>query len=262
MKSIFSRVCLIMCAILLLNHLATAQTETKTSILKQAATTQAEKEKALSEKLRILATQKGWPLVMKRPNGGNAILVGVDNAGAPLYISTENNITAAATIGTSKLWPGGPTGLNLSGSSNNVKDRLAIWDGGSVSPTHVELAGRLIQRDNPSAVSDHSTHVAGTLIASGVNPLAKGMSFGEQRLVCYDFTSDGSEMLNEAANLLVSNHSYGSISGWNLNGNTWEFWGTFDTNEDYKFGYYSAQAQLWDSIAYNAPYYLIVKSAG
>ena len=59
------------------------------------------------------------------------------------------------------------------------------------------------------------------MAASGVNPLAKGMSFGQQQLVAYDFGNDGSEMLNEAANLLVSNHSYGSLSGWEFNNNRW-----------------------------------------
>lgn len=34
------------------------------------------------------------------------------------------------------------------------------------------------------------------------------------------------------------------------------------TTEDYKFGLYDANTQTWDRIAYNAPNYLIVKSAG
>ncbi|RYZ25161.1 MAG: peptidase S8, partial [Sphingobacteriales bacterium] len=42
----------------------------------------------------------------------------------------------------------------------------------------------------------------------------------------------------------------------------WEFKGEFGTTEDYKFGYYDTDSQIWDSIAYNAPYYLIVKAAG
>ncbi len=44
--------------------------------------------------------------------------------------------------------------------------------------------------------------------------------------------------------------------------NRWEFYGKAGDNEDYKFGYYSEDAQSLDSIAYNAPYYLIVKAAG
>jgi hypothetical protein len=243
-----------------------AQTETKTNVLKQAAAIQAEKERITAQQLLTLAQQKGWELVMKGKNGNIAYLTGVDAGGYPQYTITESNIAAAATIGTSQLWPGGATGLALSGSSNAVKNKLAVWDGGKVLNTHVELTGRVTQRDAATAVSDHATHVAGTLVAAGVNPLAKGMSFGQQELYAYDFGNDNSEMLTEASNLLVSNHSYGEIAGWYYNDGAsparWEFRGRFGENEDYKMGYYSDKTQLWDSIAYNAPYYLIVKSAG
>lgn len=239
-----------------------SQTKTNTEVLQRAAIIQAAKEKKLYAELQDLAAKKGWQMVIQRPNGGIAILVGIDELGNPLYIGTDNNINAAATIGTNTLWPGGSTGLGLTGSSNNVKNKLAIWDGGRVRNTHVELTGRVVQRDNPTSTSDHATHVAGTMIASGVNPLAKGMSYGQQELVAYDFSNDASEMLSEAPNLLVSNHSYGSLAGWEFNNNRWEFWGVAGSNEDHQFGYYSAQAQLWDSIAYNAPFYLMVKSAG
>lgn len=243
-----------------------AQTETKTALLKQAATIQAEKERVTTQQLLTLAQQKGWELVIKGKNGNIAFLTGIDGGGYPQYTTTENNIAAAATIGTSQLWPGGSTGLALNGSSNSVKAKLAVWDGGRVRNSHVELVGRVTQRDNPGSISDHATHVSGTLVASGVNPLAKGMSFGQQELYAYDFNNDNSEMLTEAANLLISNHSYGEIAGWYFNDGAsparWEFRGRFNENEDYKMGYYSDKAQLWDSISYNAPYYLIVKSAG
>ncbi|HEY6503306.1 MAG TPA: S8 family serine peptidase [Chitinophagaceae bacterium] len=239
-----------------------SQTQTNTELLKQASADHAKKDSVLYQQLKNLARQKGWEMVMNRPNGGIAILVGVDALGNALYIGTDNNSDAAATIGTNKLWPGGSTGLNLSGSSNNVKNKLAVWDGGRVRPTHVELTGRVLQRDNPTGTSDHATHVAGTLIATGVNPSAKGMSFGQQELVAYDFGNDATEMLFEAPSLLVSNHSYGSLSGWQFNNNRWEFWGAAGANEDYQFGYYDSRAQLWDSMAYNAPFYLIVKSSG
>ena len=74
---------------------------------------------------------------------------------------------------------------------------------------------------------DHATHVAGTLIASGVNPLAKGMSNGLQELVVYDANNDAAEMMAEGPNLLLSNHSYGTIAGWSFNDaqNRWEFYG-------------------------------------
>lgn len=260
----FTRRLFSLIALFLLVLSSFAQERTNRSILERAAAVQAIKYKALTEQLQLLARQKGWDLVRTQKNGGISILAGIDDAGMPLYLSTENNITAAATIGTNKLWPGAISGLNLSGASASVKDKLAIWDGGKVRGTHAELVGRVLQKDGAVSISDHSTHVAGTLIASGVNTLAKGMSFGQQELLAYDFNNDVTEMLTAAPDLLVSNHSYGFNAGWNFNEtqNRWEFLGQAGTTEDYKFGYYSSQAQTWDSIAYNAPYYLIVKSAG
>ncbi len=81
-----------------------------------------------------------------------------------------------------------------------MKGKIAVWDEGLVRPTHVELAGRVTQVDGSSTLSDHSTHVSGTMIAAGVNPLAKGMSYGAQLLNCYDFDNDESEMSKAAAN--------------------------------------------------------------
>lgn len=242
-----------------------AQVKTNAEVLRQSAALQLAKEKKERLQLMQLARQRGWDTLTVGPNGKVIRLVGVDGFGLPLYLSTENNIIAAATIGTSQLWPGGLTGLNLSGSSPAVKNKLALWDGGSVLATHVELAGKITQKDVvPEPVNDHATHVAGTLAATGVNPAAKGMSFGLSGLLAYDFDLDNSEMLAASPDLLISNHSYGFNAGWNYNDekSRWEFLGRNGTTEDYKFGYYSDGAQLWDSIAYNAPYYLIVKSAG
>lgn len=241
-----------------------AQVTTNTAILKSAAIEQAAIEKKTSQELMKLALEKKWPVTIEGKNGKYAVLSGIDFQGYPMYTATYNNIRSAATIGTSKLWPGGISGLNLNGSSNSVKGKLGIWDGGKLRTTHIEFSGRITQRDNPSAFTDHGTHVTGTLVASGVNPLARGMAYGIQELIAYDFNNHLSEMLTEAPSLLVSNHSYGSIAGWRFNetDNRWEFWGQAGTNEDYKFGYYSTDAQFWDSIAYNAPNYLIVKSVG
>jgi hypothetical protein len=243
-----------------------AQTVTQTATLRRAATEQATKEKDFATELKKVAKTKNWPLAYTNKLGGLTLLTGIDAQGYPIYTSTENNILAAATMGTNKLWPGGSTGLSLSGSSDNVKGKLGVWDGGRVRPTHVELTGRITNKEAGTvAINDHSTHVAGTLMAAGVNPLAKGMSFGLKELIVYDFANNNSEIFNESANnMLVSNHSYGTVSGWTYNegASRWEFRGQWNTTEDYKFGYYSADAQIWDSIAYNAPYHLIVKSAG
>jgi hypothetical protein len=213
-----------------------------------------------------MALQKGWPLVMRGKKGQNAYLRGVDKTGRPVYTTTVDNIISAATIRTNKLWPGGPTGLSLNGNVAAMKGKIAIWDEGLVRPTHVELVGRVIQVDNSPTLSDHSTHVSGTMIAAGVNPVAKGMSYGAQLLQAYDFNNDAAEMTAAAGQgLLVSNHSYADIAGWYQdpsNGNRWEFFGQPGDTVDIRFGLYDATTQLWDSIAYHFPDYLIVKAAG
>lgn len=222
------------------------------------------RERSEYTKALSLAKQRNWPLIINGRNGARGTLVGVDAFNFPKYYITHNNSIAAATTRTNQLWPGGASGLNLSGSSANMKNKIGIWDGGFVLGTHVELTGRITQKDNPSTTDNHATHVAGTMIATGLNPSAKGMAHGVQGMIAYDFNNDNSEIASEASGLLISNHSYSIISGWNFNSaqNRWEFYGRPNEDEDYKFGYYSTDAQELDSIAYNAPFYLIVKSSG
>ena len=178
--------------------------------------------------------------------------------GMPVYYIT-NNLNAAKTVSTDKVWPGGGAGLNLSG----LGETLGIWDGGRVRHTHQELTGR-VQYFDTVALSDHATHVAGTMIAAGVDPLAKGMAY-EANLRAFDWNNDISEMATEAANgLLVSNHSYGRITGWRKYNGVWYWYGdiAISQTEDYKFGFYDSETSSYDSIAFYASNYLIVKSAG
>ncbi|MBS1946238.1 MAG: S8 family serine peptidase [Bacteroidetes bacterium] len=212
-----------------------------------------------------LAKQKGWFLRKITKNGGSVLLIGVDELGNPRYVTTYNNTIAAATTRASQLWPGGSSGLNLSGSSAAVKGKMAIWDGGHPLTTHVELTGRIALKD-VGTVEGHATHTTGTMIATGINPIAKGMAFGAQQLLAYDFSNDASEMTAAAPALLISNHSYGFLSGsgWTFDGTNWNWYGdtTVSKSDAYGFGYYDKNAQLYDSIAYNAPYYLIDVAAG
>ncbi|HTI09000.1 MAG TPA: S8 family serine peptidase [Puia sp.] len=255
---------LLMLAGLFLAPSSRAQTLTNQAALQRSSQARAAQEADLHRMVLLLARQKGWPLTLRNKKGVLAYLRGVNGKGLPVYITTTDNILSAATIRTNQLWAGGSTGLNLSGSSPNLTGKMALWDEGRVRSTHVELNGRVTQTDNSSVLSDHSTHVAGTLIAAGVNPLAKGMSYGAQKLLAYDFDNDVSEMMGAAANLLVSNHSYATIAGWYFDGDKsrWEFFGDPGDTVDIRFGLYDAETQLWDSIAYNAPQYLIVKAAG
>ena len=208
------------------------------------------------------AIQQSWPVRSERGDRRIFELQYLRHNGTPAYYLT-NNSNAAKTVSTDKLWPGGASGLNLSGSGIT----LGIWDGGRVRTTHQEFGGRVIQQDGVTSLSSHATHVAGTMVAQGVNPEAHGMSF-QASLEAYDFNMDDPEMAAASASgLMISNHSYGFIQGWIFNffkDSRWVWFGdsAIDSEEDYLFGFYNDDARIWDEIAFRAPFYLIVKAAG
>jgi len=256
------RVWIVCCISILAALQSNAQTFTNKTVLRSTGTAVKILERNNHQQLLKLSAEKNWPFKKKGLNGGIAYLTGIDAKGYPLYTAVNSNTVSASTIGVNFLWPGA-NGLNLSGASAYMNNKLGLWDLGQARATHVELAGRITQKET-SSTEEHTTHVAGTMIAKGINPSAKGMAYETAKLICYDFSNHLSEMLSESQNLLVSNHSYSNIAGWyyNTDEERWEFWGESGASEDYKFGYYSYDAQLFDSIAYNAPYYLIVKAAG
>lgn len=184
----------------------------------------------------------------------------IDQFGFPVYYKTENK-NAAATISTNKVNSGGGSGYSLDGSGMTLHE----WDGGGVLLTHQEFNSRVTMGDATSGTHYHSTHVAGTMVAAGVDGAAKGMAPSAE-LEAYDWNSDNAEMATAAAaGALVSNHSYGMIRGWyTSDGSTWTWYGTTSISnvEDYLFGFYDSNAAAWDEIAYNAPDFLICKSAG
>ncbi|HEU4928728.1 MAG TPA: S8 family serine peptidase [Candidatus Krumholzibacteria bacterium] len=185
--------------------------------------------------------------------------------GAPAYYTTQN-LNAALTIRTYDVWPlGVGNGIYSLTGSTTAPGELAIWDGGNVRATHVEFGGRVTLLDpaSPYGVIFHATHVAGTMIAGGVNVSARGGSYAAP-LHSYDWDDDVAEMAAAAAaGLQVSNHSYGYITGW-YNSGSWYWFGdrTISNTQDYGFGYYDTSAEEYDQIAYNAPYYLICVAAG
>jgi len=210
------------------------------------------------------AVVEGWPIRGELEDG--TVYEIVDYEGNLPEYRITNNTGAARSVSTNHLHPGGSSGLNLSGAGMIVGE----WDGGATLLTHQEFGGRAIQRDGATSLSSHATHVAGTLIGAGVRADAKGMA-PEAILWTHDWNNDNAEMASAAADgLLISNHSYGSISGWARGDwsesglQEWHWWGdvAVDEEEDLKFGWYNTAARQWDLIAENAPYYLIVKSAG
>ncbi|MBK7029753.1 MAG: S8 family serine peptidase [Bacteroidales bacterium] len=206
--------------------------------------------RAAAEKTAI---QKGWP-IKAEVDGSLIEIQHLNERGIPQYYKTDNS-NAAATISTNKVYSGGGAGLSLTGSGIIVRE----WDGGSVLNTHQEFGTRVTVVD-AVATHYHATHVAGTIMASGVVANAKGMAY-EAGLRSFDWNTDVTEMATEgAAGALISNHSYGYIRGWYSG--TWYGDPAISTTEDYLFGFYDSYTQQWDQIAYNAPNFLICKSAG
>lgn len=204
------------------------------------------------------ARKNNIPLKFQTPEGRLFELMEIKD-GKPMYYLTDNS-TSASTISTNNVHPGGSAGLSLDGTGMTVHE----WDGGAVLASHQEFNGRVTMGDGVTTTHYHATHVAGTLIASGVVSSAKGMA-PNASLRAFDWNSDESEMAVEGGNgALVSNHSYGYGRGWVWTGTNYVWYGntSISTQEDYLFGFYDSQAQDWDQIAYNAPNYLIVKSAG
>jgi hypothetical protein len=216
------------------------------------------------QKAISIAATKGWAIRRTTKTGNIMALQGVNSLGFPVYYITHNNSIAAATTGTNAVQPGGETGLNLSGSSTFLNNKLGIWDGGQVYKLHNEFLGKAITANDNASVLDHSTHVAGTMIAKGNYAPAKGMAFNASTLSAWDFDNDVAEMSAAAPNLLLSNHSYGDVAGWDFDSsnNRWEWYGLPGDSVDYNFGFYDERVRSWDDIAYNAPYYLIIESAG
>ncbi len=214
---------------------------------------------------REFARGAGIPLRRELPNGRILELQRIAPGIGPVFYIT-NNVDAADSVSTDEVWPGGSAGLNLDGSGMVVGE----WDGGAVFADHPDFAGRLTQVDGATEVSNHSTHVAGTLIGAGdwLEPRARGMAYAAH-LDAYDWNSDTAEMALAASNgLLYSNNSYGIAAGWLYIGGTppdgWWWIGGSDPSdvEDMNFGYYDTETQLWDQIAFDAPYFLIVKAGG
>lgn len=213
-----------------------------------------------------LADSLGIPVRQTLKDGRVIELMRLEH-GNPVYFTTHNR-EGAEIINSDKLYPEGLFELNLTGSGQT----LGIWDNDKVRETHQEFIdndhSRVTQKDDAIEYNDHATHVAGTMIAAGNDPLARGMSW-KANLDAYDWNNDNSEMAAAAADgLKVSQHSYGTITGWSFGEQSgtegWHWFGNVlvSETEDYHFGFYCQSAQSWDNIAFNAPYYLIVKSAG
>ncbi|MBS4059230.1 MAG: S8 family serine peptidase [Bacteroidetes bacterium] len=232
---------------------------------KKMAREQEKEWKQMAKRAKQYARANNLEIRQEHANGTIVELIDVVD-GMPVYYKTLN-LGAAITTRANQLWQGGGVGVIVEGEGY---DKVGIWDGGAVRRTHQEFNNtgvpRVTDGDGTAAQSGHATHVAGTIVAGGVNANAKGMAH-KAILKGYNWTSVESEMTVAAgAGMEISNHSWGQIRGWDQNQTTgnWNWYGNASVSplEDYLFGFYNSQARSWDIIAYNNPYFLIVKAAG
>ncbi len=217
--------------------------------------------------LLFQANQRGIPAFIPLENGMTADLRYFDELGFPHYVKTMNSGSSSA-IGTVALQPGGSLGQNLTGKGFVV----GIYDQTRPRLDHVEFTGRLTQVDGSTeTISNHATHVSGTVLAAGINPLARGMAY-EATGWSFNWDSDLSKMfanayepINKPNGHLVSNHSYGFVLGWYRNSTgawAWAGSNSVDPNEDYRFGYYSSKSKGLDDLIFIRPQYTVVWAAG
>ncbi len=208
------------------------------------------REKARKDKKKAIevARTKNWPIYTVGEDGSILELMKISPEGFPIYYSTQN-VNAAKTTRANHLNTGGTLGLNVNGQGMTVRE----WDGGNVRVTHNAFGGRVTVVDDPAGTtySAHSTHVAGTMVAAASPAAVKGMAY-EANARTFNWTEDESEVISEVqGGMLISNHSYGTPI--TSNGVTIPSW---------YIGAYASDSAAWDEIAYEAPYYLPVMSAG
>lgn len=204
------------------------------------------------------AAREGWnPATLS--DGGPDGFMAIRN-GKP-YVFMTHNLNAGISIAVDQVRDGAP--YNLRGKGETI----GIWDGGHPLGTHQEFGGRVTVMDGDPYWYGHSTHVGGTIGASGVVASAIGMA-PSVAIDGYDWTDDLSEMASsamavagETGKIQVSNHSYGPSSGWTATTPP-RWYGTWGQRESEYFGVYDAEAVELDTICRNAPYYLPFFSAG
>ena len=224
-----------------------------------------ELEEVRREDALARAREMGLPLRVEFPDDTVKEIALFDQEDRPVYFMTHNDQAAISTG--ADLLHGPEFGLDGEGVV------IGMWDGGSARAGHQEFSGgRMVVMDGASPIN-HATHVGGTLAAAGVVARAKGMAYSAT-VESYDWNNDKSEMTSRAATgpdesdaLYLSNHSYGYVAGWLRTGGSnpayiWYGSGSTASSTDPRFGQYNSQARDSDVLAYNAPYYLMFRSAG
>ena len=158
--------------------------------------------------------------------------------GAPrLRIVGENALEAdISKVTPLREAPYGLTGKNIV---------LSLFELGAPDAAHPEFGGRLVNKFTGGTDIEHATHVSGTLIASGIQPAAKGMA-PDATLNAFEARSGYLKQKEQTLPVIGSvadNNSWGYVFGWN-NDNGW----VWTANDDLYGGYIDINASV-DKIA-------------
>lgn len=247
----------ILMAALLTSVLAFSQEKVNRAELQKIAI---EEEQALAEAKKNVTTN----ILDNLPEGVS--FQGIYD-GIPVFFASDSR-SQINSMDVDKLHNGTIPGYTITGDGMTAY----IWDGGLVRTTHQEFSGRATNVETTGSNSFHATAVGSVIVGAGVIANAKGIA-PEANLKALNFTtgSTTSEMatqsnLPENHDYMVSNHSYGSLTGWSYNENQskWYWYGYphLSETESALFGYYAQTDAIYDNVALNAPQHSIFKSSG
>jgi len=169
------------------------------------------------------------------------------------------NKRASDAINVDQLWPGGESGLDLTGAGRVI----GLVDGGGVDLGHPDFQGRVRNVgkeyiENCEPLSSHATSVAGSVIGAGLgDEAAMGPAHGALAMLGWPFCGDPVDTTDLAGLWTeVSNHSYGLGVGWIYDWQEgWVWLG------DLYFGKYSEDARREDLVVHETGH-VWVKAAG